>query len=88
MLSEKAEVEKSALTDEHKRITDIISSEEYRIAEISNIIPKLREFLKLENMTRDTLAALIDHIIVNESEGRSQNRTHDVQIVYRFEAAG
>jgi len=88
MLSEKAEAEKTVLADEHKRITDTISSEEYRIAELGNIIPKLREFLTLENMTRDTLAALIDHIIVSESEGRSQNRIHDVQIVYRFAAAG
>ena len=87
MLSEKAENEKSALKDEHGRLSDILSSEESRIAEIGNIIPKLREFLALENMTRDTLAALIDHVIVSESDGRNQNRTHDVQIIYRFKTA-
>jgi len=86
MLSEKAEIEKSVLTEERERILEIISSEENRMAEIDSIIPKLRDFLSMEEVTRETLATLIDHVVVSESEGRSQNRTHDVRIVYRFEA--
>ena len=86
MLSEKVEIEKSEVMAEHGHLSCVISAEEFRIAEIHNIIPKLREFLTLEDVTRDTLAALIDHIVVSESKGRSQNRTHEVRIVYRFGA--
>jgi hypothetical protein len=84
LLSEKAETEKSEIMAEYKRLSDVIAAEESRISEICNLIPKLQEFLTLENVTREILSSLIDHIIVSESEGRSQNRIHDVQIFYRF----
>ena len=87
-LSEEAEVEKESVKAEHGRLSELITSEERRALEMESIIPKLREFLTLENVTNETLSALIDHVVVNESVGRSMYRTHDVKIVYRFERLG
>jgi len=85
-LSEKAESEKTAVKTEHDQLSELVSTEEHRVYEIGNIIPKLRAFLSLENATNETLAALIERIIVSESEGRSIHRKHDIQIIYRYEA--
>ena len=46
----------------------------------------LREFLSLESPDNKTLSELIDHVVVNEGEGRGSYKTHNVRIVYRFEA--
>ena len=85
-LSEESESDRLAVKAEHEQLSECISSEERRALEVGSIIPKLHDFLSLENVTNETLAALIDRIIVSESEGRSKYRTHDVQIVYRYEA--
>ena len=85
-LSEKAEEDKASVKAEHEQLTELISSEERRVLEFDSIMPKLQEFLSLESFSNDTLAALIERVVVSESVGRSPHRTHDVRIVYRFEA--
>jgi DNA invertase Pin-like site-specific DNA recombinase len=85
-LSEKAEEDRADVKVEHEQLSELISAEERRVLKLGGIVPKLREFLSLESLSNDTLAAIIERIIVNESVGRSPHRTHDVRIVYRFEA--
>ena len=85
-LSENTESDKAAIKAEHEQLSELIFAEEHRVLAVNSIIPKLREFLSFETLTHEMFTALIDHIVVNESEGRSRHRIHRVQIVYRFEA--
>jgi hypothetical protein len=86
-LYEKAQNERETVKAEHDQLSGLLAAEERRLFERDRIIPKLKEFLSLENPTNETLSELVDHIVVSESEGRSKHRTHNVRIVYRFEAS-
>jgi hypothetical protein len=87
-LYEEARNERAAAKVEYDRLSEVLAAEERRLLEKDRATPKLREFLSLESPSNETLAELIDHIVVGESGGRSRYRTHDVRIVYRFEAYG
>jgi len=85
MAYEKAEHERAAVKAEYDRLAELLDGEEHRILNANRLIPELKKFLELENMTHEMLVDLIDHIVVSESGGRSRYRTHKVKIVYRFE---
>ena len=84
-LSEKSEEERLLVKAEHDRLSELLVREAHRVLDTESIVPKLREFLSLENPTNEMLAALIDKVYVGEGEGRGRNKIHDVRIVYRFE---
>ena len=81
----KTENERAVVKAEYDRLAELLDGEEHRILNANRLIPELKKFLELENMTYEMLVDLIDHIVVNESVGRSRYKTHKVQIVYRFE---
>jgi DNA invertase Pin-like site-specific DNA recombinase len=83
-LYEKAEAERDDDDAEHERISGLLADAERFAANARGTIPLMREFFSLEKVTRETLTALIDHIIVSESVGRGKRRKHEVRIVYRF----
>jgi len=85
-LSESAENDKLVARSEFEQLSELIATEESYTRNVESILPKLKEFLSLERMTTDTLSALIERIVVSESNGRSPYRTHEVKIYYRFEA--
>lgn len=83
---QKTQNERTAIGAEYEQLSGLIAAEERRMLDRDRVIPKLREFLSLEIPTNETLAELIDHIVVSESEGKGNHRTHSVRIIYQFEA--
>jgi Site-specific recombinases, DNA invertase Pin homologs len=84
-LSEESEAERLLVKTEHERLSELLAREEHRVLDTECIVPKLREFLSLEEPSNETLSELIDKVYVGEGEGSGRTKIHDVRIVYQFE---
>ena len=87
-LYDEAEKDKADENEKLMRISGIMAEMERRAKGTEDIIPMLQEFLSLEVVNNKTLSAIIDHILVGESDSRKRNRTHHIKIVYRFQSTG
>ena len=84
-LSEKSEEERLLVKAEHDRLSELLTKEKHRVLNMESIVPRLREFLTIDNMSNEMLAELIEKIYIGEGEGSGRNKIHDVRIFYRFE---
>jgi DNA invertase Pin-like site-specific DNA recombinase len=85
-LYEQSKAELTEAKTEYERLSDVLTAASNLATSAERIIPLMREFLTLETVTHDTLAALIDHMAVGKCEKRNGEKVYDVKIIYRFGA--
>jgi DNA invertase Pin-like site-specific DNA recombinase len=82
------ESEKSTLRDSIKTLETALRELEENRTDVSQFIKLLKQFAGLEELTRPTLMALINRIIISETKEssgkRADNREQTIQINYKF----